>query len=84
MSKRLLKTKEKISREDAGEKIHTIADKIADGNVELSSGKDSVNLEPSRQVEFEIQVEEEKDGDLSIEIEVEWSEDESGGGVEIQ
>ena len=83
MSKKLLKTNEKISRKDASEKIRSIADKIADGRVELSSDNDSVTLEPSSQVEFELQVEEEKDGDLSIEIEVEWSEEESGG-VEIQ
>lgn len=83
MSRKLLKTNEKIGREEASEKIHAIADKIAEGRVELSSRDNSLTLEPSSQVEFELQVEEEKDGDLSIEIEVEWSEEEPGG-VEIQ
>lgn len=84
MSRKLLKTTKKMSREDAAEKIHSLADKIGKGQVELKAGNDSVNLQPSEQVEFELEVEEEKDGDLSIEIEVEWPEKGNSEELEIQ
>lgn len=84
MSTRLLKTKENISRDAASEKLHTIADKLGGGQIELKSSGETVSMEPSEQVEFEIEVEEEKDGDVSLEIEVEWSRKQSSGEVEIQ
>lgn len=72
-----------MSREDAAQKLHDLADKIGDGRVELKGGQDSVELTPSDQVEFEIEVEEETDGDISIEMEVEWSEESQGDDLEI-
>lgn len=84
MSQKLLKTTEKMSREDAAEKIHSLADKIGDGQVELKAGNDSVNLAPGSQLEFELEVEKEDDGDISIEIEVEWPETGKSGELEIQ
>lgn len=83
MTEKLLKTEEKMSREEAGEKIHSLADKIAEGQVELKSGSDSVSLQPGKQVEFELEVEKERDGDISIEIEVEWPETEIDEELEI-
>lgn len=71
-----------MSREEAAEKIHDLADKISEGEVELKSGKDSVDLQISDKVEFELDVEEENDGETSIEIEIEWKKD-STGEVEI-
>ena len=73
-----------MSREDAGEKLHNLADKISEGQVELKAGNDSVNLQPADQVEFELDVEKEADGDLSIEIEVEWPETGTSEELEIQ
>lgn len=73
-----------MCREDAAEKLHNLADKISQGQVELKAGNDSVTLQPADQVEFELDVEKEKDGDISIEIEVEWPETRNNGEIEIQ
>ena len=83
MSRKLLRTESMMSREDAAQKLHDLADKIGDGRVELKAGEDSIELRPSDQVEFEIEVEEETDGDISIEMEVEWSEESQGENLEI-
>lgn len=73
-----------MSRQDAAEKLHNLADKISEGQVKLKAGNDSVTLQPADQVEFELDVEKEDDGDISIEIEVEWPERQSSGDIEIQ
>lgn len=78
-----MKTTEKMSREQASEKLHELADKIGDGRVELKTGQDSIELRPADQVEFELDVEEESDGDISVEIEVEWPKESKGSGLEI-
>jgi len=77
MAKKLLRMESLMSRDEAAEKLHSLADKISEGRVELEAGNDSVELTPSDQVEFELEVEQESDGDLSIEVEVEWSEEET-------
>lgn len=84
MSRKLLKTTNKMNREDAGEKLHNLADKISEGRVELKAGNDSVSLQPADQVEFELDVEKEDDGDISIEIELEWPETGNNQELEIQ
>jgi len=84
MSRKLLSTEKRTTRKEAAEKIHSLADKISEGRVDLKAGNDSVNLEPTHQVEFELDVEEEQDGDISLEIEVEWSETETSEELEIQ
>lgn len=73
-----------MNREDAAEKLHNLADKIGEGQVELKAGNDSVSLQPGEQVEFELDVEKEDDGDISIEIEVEWTESRDREDIEIQ
>lgn len=83
MTEKLLKTESKMSRTEAAEKLHEIADKVGEGKIELSSGNDSVSLTPADNVEFQIEVEEEKDGDLSIEVEIEWNDQETNEKVEI-
>ena len=83
MSRKLLRAESMMSRKDAAQKIHDLADKIGDGKVELKAGDDSIELTPSDQVEFELDVEEETDGDISIEIEVEWSKESQGEDLEI-
>ena len=83
MSKKLLKTTKKMSRKDAAEKLHSLADKIGEGEVKLRAGNDSVNLTPGNQIEFELDVEKEQDGDTSIEIEIEWPEKGTNEEIEI-
>lgn len=72
MSKILLEMEKQMSRAEIAENITKIAKGIEKGNVKLSAGEDSVNLEPNDGSEFEIKVEEEQDGELSLELEVEW------------
>ena len=83
MEKKLLRMESMMSRSDAAEKLHSLADKLEEGSVELSAGEDSVSLQPSESVEFELEVEEESDGDLSIEIDIEWNDEEEGQDLEI-
>lgn len=84
MSRKLLKTETKMSRGEASEKLHNLADKIGEGKVKLESGQDSIELKPADQVEFELDVEEESDGEISIEIELEWPKNAQKGDVEIK
>ncbi|QGA80489.1 amphi-Trp domain-containing protein [Candidatus Nanohalobium constans] len=84
MERKLLNSTKKMSRKEAGEKLHNLADSIAEGYVKLKSGENSVDLQPGEQVEFELEVEKEEDGDTSIEIEVEWPETEKTENIEIQ
>lgn len=84
MSEKLLKSEKSMSRQEAAEKIHSLADKIGEGNVDLKARKDSVKLKLPDQVEFEVEVEKERDGDTSIEIEVEWAENQEDKKLEIQ
>lgn len=83
MSRKLLKTESKMSREKASQKLHDLADKVNEGQVELKSGNDSLKLNPAENVEFELQVEEESDGDISIEVEIEWPKNAENTEVEI-
>lgn len=83
MSRKLLQTEKSMSREEASEKLHELADKVAEGRVELSSGQDTVELTPADNLEFELEVEEEQDGDVSIEVELEWSDETSDSDLEI-
>lgn len=78
-----MKTTSRMSREEASEKLHSLADKISEGNVELRSGQDSLKLTPADELEFELDVEEEEDGDISIEIELEWPKNSEKANLEI-
>jgi amphi-Trp domain-containing protein len=83
MTEKLLSTESSMTREEAADKMRDLADKIAEGRVELNTQTDSIELRPSERVDFEIEVEEEQDGDISIELEVEWSEKGKAGDIEI-
>lgn len=72
------------SRAEVAAYLRTVADKLDDGGpITLSSGGDSVTLDPPSTVEFEVKAEREGptggSGDLSIELELEWPEDGDGG-----
>ena len=73
-----------MTREEAATKMRDLADKIAEGRVELKTQTDSITLNPSERVDFELEVEEEEDGDISIEVEVEWSKNKKSEDVEIK
>lgn len=83
MTEKLLSTESSMTREEAADKMRDLADKIAEGRVELKTKDHSIELRPSERVDFEIEVEEEQDGDISIELEVEWSEKGKAGDIEI-
>ena len=83
MAQKLLKSTQKLSREEAGAKLREIAQKMEDGRITLESGSDSIAMEPAEEVEFELDVEREEDGDLSIEMEIEWPE-KPESGLEIR
>lgn len=84
MTEKLLSTESSMSREEAADKMRDLADKIAEGRVELKTQNDSIELRPSARVDFELEVEEEQDGDISIEVEIEWSGKGKSGDVEIK
>ena len=52
MSRKLLKTQAKITREEASQKLHDLADKIGEGEVSLKADDDLVNLRPSENVQI--------------------------------
>lgn len=83
MVNKLIKIEKRMNRGEAANKMRDIADKIEEGELNLSSGNDSVELRPSELVEFELEVEEEQDGDLSLEMEIEWSKDDAEDELEI-
>lgn len=83
MAEKLLSTASSMTREEAADKMRDLADKIAEGRVELKTQTDSIELRPSERVDFEIEVEEEQDGDISIELEVEWSKNKRSDDLEI-
>lgn len=84
MTEKLLSMEQEMSRDDASEKLASLADKLREGKVELTAGDDSVSLEPNDRVELELEVEQETDGDLSIEIDIEWPETDENSDLEIQ
>ena len=77
MEETLFRTEQKTSRVEAAEKIGQLAEKVRSGDVQLSAGSDSVDLEVPEKVELEVKVEKEGE-ETSLEIEVEWVENEPG------
>lgn len=85
MSRKLLNTNRKMSREEIAENLSRIVEGLERGSIKLSTGSNSVNLEPGDNPEFELEVEEEEDGDISLEIEIEWNPEEGNEGeLEIE
>jgi amphi-Trp domain-containing protein len=68
------------SREDIAAYLRSVADKLNQGeSITLSSGTESVTMEPPARPTFEVKAEREGptdgSGELSIEFELEWDED---------
>ncbi len=71
----LFKTEEKMSRKNAAELLHQIADKIDNGKVVLQQGNKNVKLKIPGRVELEIKAEKEvgrRKTKKKIEVEIEW------------
>lgn len=77
MKKKHVSTEKHLTREEASEKIKSIAEAIKKGSVTIESQDGKVELKPSETVEFELEVEEEKDGEMSLEVEIEWNKNEN-------
>jgi len=90
----LFESESKQSREDIAAYLRQVADSLdSGGEISLSSGGDSVTVDPPQQSEFEVKVEREgPEGgpyERSIELELEWDEvdegtDGSSGGLSIE
>ncbi|MFB6132819.1 MAG: amphi-Trp domain-containing protein [Halanaeroarchaeum sp.] len=80
----LLKSEQRMSREQIATYLRTVADRLETGeSVTLKSGGDAVTLDIPGQPTFEVKAEREGPDDgpkeLSVEFELEWPED---GGEE--
>jgi amphi-Trp domain-containing protein len=88
----LFKSESNQSREDIAAYLRSVADKLDEGgSVTLTSGAESVTMEPPARPTFEVKAEREGPtdgpGELSIELELEWDENASegdGGSGELQ
>ena len=71
----LFKSEEKMTRQDAVQLLHTIADKIEKGRLTLSQGSKEVELKIPNRVEVELKAEKEtgkKKTTKKLEVEIEW------------
>lgn len=72
----LFKSEERKSRTDISAFLHHLADKVAEGEVILSKGKEELSLDLPQAMVLEVKVEEEKKRrkgkEHSLEIELKW------------
>jgi amphi-Trp domain-containing protein len=90
----LFKSERDQSREEIASYLRTVAEKLEQGDaITLTSGSESVTMEPPARPTFEVKAEREgptdAPGELSIEFELEWDEnggdgDERTGQLEIE
>jgi amphi-Trp domain-containing protein len=89
----LFKSESAQSRADIASYLRSVADKLEDeDSVTLTSGAESVTMDPPARPTFEVKAEREgptdAPGELSIEFELEWdenaSEDAETGQLEIE
>jgi amphi-Trp domain-containing protein len=88
----LFKSESNQSREEIAAYLRSVADKLDQGDaVTLTSGSESVTMEPPAQPTFEVKAEREGPtdgpGELSIEFELEWAEngnEEDGGSGQLE
>ena len=87
---RLFKSEERKSRNEAGDFLRQLADRISDGQVVLRQGSEALTLTIPANVIVEVQVEDEdkrrKGIQHSLEIEIKWFDgdgQEAGGPLEL-
>lgn len=83
----LFESEQKMDRAGVADYLRTVAEKLdAGGDITLTSGGESLTMDPPETVEFEVKAEEEGK-ELSLEFELEWTPgagDEAGsGGLDI-
>jgi len=81
----LFESERRQSRDEIASYLRTVADALEAGeSITLSSGDQSVTMEPPAQPTFEVKAEREgpadRPGELSIEFELEWDENGDGDG----
>ena len=79
----LFETETNMERAEIASYLRTVADRLEEGEaITLSSGGDSVTLDPPRRPTFEVKAEregpEDGPGEMSIEFELEWPEGSEG------
>ena len=83
----LFKTQEKKGRNDVSDMLHQLADKIAQGEVLLRHGEESISLQLPENLGLEVQVTcKDKAGKgkrHKLEVEIKWYEGEQGKPLEI-
>lgn len=88
----LFKSESDRTREEIASYLHSVAEKLEQGApVTLTSGSESVTMEPPTRPTFEVKAEREGPtdgpGELSIEFELEWDENSShkdGTGSQLE
>ena len=85
---RLFKSETKMNRQQVGDFLHQIADKIAAGQVILRQGSEELTLDLPGNLILELQVEDEDKGTKglqhSLELEIKWFDgDDAGGPLEL-
>lgn len=86
---RLFKSEERKNREDVGNFLHQLADKIMNGKIILSQGGEELTLQLPQNLILEVQVEDEEKGakgtQHSLEVEIKWFDtDEHIGALELK
>lgn len=87
---RLFKSEERKSRNEIGNFLHQLADKILEGKVVLSKGTENLALELPENLTLEIQVEDEdkrsKGVQHSLEVEIKWfdNDNDQSGSLELK
>lgn len=86
-STRLVKSSEKMDREQLAALLEGLAGRIRTGALTLTSGADEVHLDLPERVKVDVEVTEavrRRGTKLELEIEVEWYRGQSaGGGIQI-
>ena len=85
--KKLFKSKESKSRDEASAFLHQLADKISHGRVILRQGDDELVLDLPGQLVLEVQAEDENKGKKgvqhSLEIEFKWFDSQEGSPLAL-
>ena len=85
---KLFKSEERKNRSEVSDFLHSLADKVNEGQVILRQGKEELTLTMPHSLILEIQVEDEdkkrKGIQHSLEVEIKWfDKDYSGGPLEL-
>lgn len=80
---RMIKTSEKMSRDELADLLDQMAARIRSGALTLKSGTDEVLVEPAEQVKVDVEVvkkDKRRGTTMELEIEIEWTPGDTGSG----